>query len=86
MLHNLRMKKIYKLKNMGIIQVNGKNQLIDNPILLIDLIKNNHVEKPELVTIQINGEFVDREQYGTTMVKTGDEADFLYFMGGGSRC
>ena len=66
--------------------VNGKVQEMEVPISLIDLIKNNKVEQPEMVSIQVNGEFVDRDSFETTQINTNDEVDFLYFMGGGSRC
>ncbi|MEI6679979.1 MAG: sulfur carrier protein ThiS [Mariniphaga sp.] len=68
------------------IQVNGKIQEVEVPILLIDLIKMNNVEQPEMVSIQVNGEFVDRENFNSTQINDNDEVDFLYFMGGGSRC
>ena len=71
---------------MGSILVNGKTQEAELPILLIDLIKNNNVEQPEMVSIQVNGEFVDRTNFDTTQINANDEVDFLYFMGGGSRC
>jgi len=69
---------------MSKIQVNGKEQEYNNPSLsIIELIKLNNVSQPEMVSVQINGEFVDREEYTTTLIKDGDEVDFLYFMGGG---
>jgi sulfur carrier protein len=71
---------------MSSIQVNGKIQEVVAPILLIDLIKMNNVEQPEMVSIQVNGEFVDRENFNSTQINANDEVDFLYFMGGGSRC
>ena len=71
---------------MGSILVNGKAQEVDLPISLIELIKKNNVEQPEMVSIQINGEFVDRSTFETTQINENDEVDFLYFMGGGSRC
>jgi sulfur carrier protein len=37
-----------------------------------------------MVSVQLNGEFVDRQQFAATMFKEGDEVDFLYFMGGGN--
>lgn len=70
---------------MSKIQVNGKEQEFDAPsVSIIDLIKKNNVAQPEMVSVQLNGEFVDREDYGSTLIKDGDEIDFLYFMGGGS--
>jgi sulfur carrier protein len=69
---------------MGKIFVNGKEQVIDSPLSVVDLIKKNDVEQPDTVSVQLNGEFVDRLQYSTTIVNDNDEVDFLYFMGGGS--
>lgn len=64
--------------------VNGKKQEINGTsISLLDLIKQNDVKQPDTVSVQINGEFVDRANFDSTLVKAGDEVDFLYFMGGG---
>ena len=71
---------------MSKIQVNGVEQEIDSPIALIDLIKINKVEQPDMVSVQVNGEFVIREEFSSKLINEGDEVDFLYFMGGGSRC
>ncbi len=71
---------------MASILVNGKAQEVDTPIVLIDLIRNNKVEQPEMVSIQVNGEFVNRDDFNSTLLNDNDEVDFLYFMGGGSRC
>jgi sulfur carrier protein len=69
---------------MAKIQVNGIEQEVEVPISLIDLIKKNDVAQPEMVSVQINGEFVDREEFTSTLIKEEDEVDFLYFMGGGA--
>lgn len=71
---------------MGAVIVNGKNQDIETPVTLIELIRQNNVEKPEMVSVQVNGEFVGRESFEFTEIISGDEVDFLYFMGGGCRC
>jgi len=71
---------------MGSILVNGKVQEVEVPVSLIELIRNNKVEQPEMVSVQVNGEFVDRDSFETTQINANDEVDFLYFMGGGSRC
>ncbi len=71
---------------MGIFQVNGKNQEIETPVSLVEVMKINNVTQPEMVSIQVNGEFVSRDDFGTVQINQGDEVDFLYFMGGGSRC
>ncbi len=70
---------------MSKISVNGKAQEVETPISVTELIKLNNVAQPEMVSIQLNGEFVNREDYDSTQVSDADELDFLYFMGGGSR-
>lgn len=67
------------------ILVNGTEQEIESAISLLDLIKENKVEQPDMVSVQINGEFILREKFNSTIISEGDEVDFLYFMGGGSR-
>jgi sulfur carrier protein len=71
---------------MGIVQVNGKNQDLATPLALMEVMKANDVTQPEMVTVQVNGEFVNRDDFGSLLVQAGDEVDFLFFMGGGSRC
>jgi len=70
---------------MSKIQVNGKVQEFESSsVSIIELIKLNNVQQPEMVSVQLNGEFVDREDFNSTWIKDNDEVDFLYFMGGGS--
>ncbi len=64
--------------------VNGKQQTMDQDSMTVaELLKACDVAQPEMVSVQLNGSFVNREEFGTTTVKDGDEVDFLYFMGGG---
>jgi len=64
--------------------VNGKEQSFDeSKLLLLDLIKLNNVKQPEMVSVQLNGAFIQRDDFQSTHIKEGDEVDFLYFMGGG---
>ena len=68
---------------MAKVIVNGEAQDVVLPITVEELIKLNKVEQPELVSVQLNEEFLDRNEYSTRQVNEGDEIDFLYFMGGG---
>ena len=54
------------------------------PLTLAELIKLNKVFLPEMVTIQVNEDFVEKEDYEKIQLKEGDRVDFLYFMGGGA--
>jgi sulfur carrier protein len=69
---------------MSILKVNGKEQELNDTLSVSGLIKLNNVSQPDMVSIQLNGNFVIRENYESTLLKEGDEIDFLYFMGGGS--
>jgi thiamine biosynthesis protein ThiS len=73
-----------KNSSMKKIVVNGKTQEIEEAISVLDLIKINKVLQPEMVSVQLNQVFVNREDFKTSLVDNGDEIDFLYFMGGGS--
>jgi len=68
---------------MSKISVNGKAQELETSISITELIKLNNVAQPSMVSIQLNGQFVNREDFDSTKVSDGDELDFLYFMGGG---
>ena len=70
---------------MAKIVVNGENQEVKLPISVSELIKQNNVAQPEMVSVQVNEEFVDREDFDTTILNEDDSVDFLYFMGGGSK-
>jgi sulfur carrier protein len=41
------------------------------------------VSDPLYVTVELNGEILDRATFGATRLKDGDALEFLYFMGGG---
>ena len=69
---------------MAKIIVNGEAQEIELPISLPELIRKNDVQQPEMVSVQVNDDFVDRSEWDTLNIKEGDSVDFLYFMGGGS--
>ncbi len=69
---------------MAQIIVNDEKQEVTLPFTLAELIKINKVFQPEMVTIQVNEDFVEREDYEKIQLKEGDRVDFLYFMGGGA--
>lgn len=68
---------------MGQIKVNDIPQKADTPVTLGEVMKANKVLQPEMVSVQLNGKFVNREDFADTLLEDGDEVDFLYFMGGG---
>ena len=68
---------------MAKIIVNGEAQEVQLPITLTELIRKNNVLQPEMVSVQVNDDFVDRDKWDKVTIKEGDAVDFLYFMGGG---
>lgn len=69
---------------MGKIVVNDEEQDVNLPLNLSQLMQLNNVLQPDMVSIQINGEFINREDFHNTAINEGDIVDFLYFMGGGA--
>ena len=63
--------------------VNGEEQEVNLPLTVSEVIKLNNVLQPEMVSVQVNEEFVERDDFPTTSLNDGDSIDFLYFMGGG---
>lgn len=68
---------------MAQIYVNGEAQDVSLPLTVNELIRQQQVETPEMVSVQVNEEFAEREQWDDIIIKEGDSVDFLYFMGGG---
>ena len=67
------------------ISINGEERQLDSAGLTIShLLTMEKVESPEMVSVQLNGDVIDRTLYQKTDIGDGDEVDFLYFMGGGS--
>ncbi len=66
------------------ITVSGEKKEVKDGLTLPELIELENVETPEYVTVSINEEFVESDAKATTVLKDGDNVEFLYFMGGGS--
>ena len=69
---------------MAKIFVNGEPKDVNAPISLTQLVKELLIENPELVSVQVNEAFAEREDWDSILVNEGDTVDFLYFMGGGA--
>ena len=69
---------------MANIYVNGDVQEVNLPLNVSELIKQLLVENPEMVSVQVNEEFAEREDWDNIQIPEGDNVDFLYFMGGGT--
>ena len=65
------------------ITVAGVKKEVSDGLTVAALIEQENVETPQYVTVSINEEFVESGAFASTVLKEGDEVEFLYFMGGG---
>lgn len=66
------------------IKVNGEAKTYDlEKVSVSEMLKIGDVQSPELVTVQLNGQFVKKGEYNNTYLNENDEIEFMYFMGGG---
>ncbi len=68
-----------------VIKVNGENLNLEKSLNIAELLMAVKAAQPEYVTVQLNGEFVERDDFPKIFANDGDEVEFLYFMGGGQR-
>lgn len=67
------------------ITVAGNKKEYEDGLNIITLVEKENVENPLYVTVTVNDEFVERDNFDSTILKDGDVVEFLYFMGGGAR-
>ena len=65
------------------ITVAGEKKEVKDGLPLPELIAQENVELPEYLTDSNYEEFVVSEDKESTVLKEGDNVEFLYFMGGG---
>ena len=65
------------------IKINDVVTEIPAGLTITELLAQQKVKMPDMVSVQRNGTIVEREAFSTTRVRADDSVDFLYFMGGG---
>ena len=65
------------------IQINGEAAEISGEITVTALLAEHDVDQPDMVSVELNGEILNRGDFDNTTVKAADKVEFLYFMGGG---
>ena len=65
------------------ITVAGVKKEVADGLTVAQLVTDEKVETPEYVTVTVNDDFVNHNQFEGTVLKDGDNIEFLYFMGGG---
>ena len=67
-----------------LVTVAGEKKEIEQGTTIAKLIVDEKVENPEYVTVTVNDDFVESEDFDKTEIKENDVIEFLYFMGGGA--
>ncbi len=63
--------------------VSGETKEYADGLTVEQLLALEKVETPQYVTVSVNQEFIRSSSFGETILKDGDQIEFLYFMGGG---
>jgi len=63
--------------------VNGKESDFVDGLTVSELLSEQNVKMPDMVSVELNGQILKRSDFENMVLKDGDKAEFLYFMGGG---
>ena len=64
--------------------VNGKETNITDGLTISELLVEENVKMPQMVSVELNGQILKRSEFDQTVLKDDDKIEFLYFMGGGN--
>jgi len=64
--------------------INGKETNINDGLTVNQLLAQENVQMPDMVSVELNGQILKRSRFEETVLKDDDKVEFLYFMGGGS--
>lgn len=65
------------------VHINGESINVSDGLSISGLLTERKVQMPDMVSVELNGEILNREDFPRTRVQEGDRVEFLYFMGGG---
>jgi sulfur carrier protein len=64
--------------------INGKETNINDGLTVHQLLAQENVQMPDMVSVELNGQILKRTKFEETVLKDDDKVEFIYFMGGGS--
>lgn len=65
-----------------VIKINGKNELVDKPVNLMDLVSAKGLV-PERIVIEHNFRIISKDEWRGTALKENDNIEIVSFVGGG---
>ena len=63
--------------------INGKEVETNGSQNVTELLEEQKVKWPDMVSVELNGIILKKETFTSTVLTEGDKVEFLYFMGGG---
>jgi len=63
--------------------VNGEQVNCGDGLTVSELLVEQKVKMPDMVSVELNGQILRRTEFERTVLKDDDKVEFLYFMGGG---
>ena len=67
---------------MIIIKVNGQEWKVDDGTSISDLLSRFKIS-PKVCALEKNGEIINRDDFGCTLLKSNDQIEIIRMMGGG---
>ena len=64
--------------------INGEQVEFNSDLNINELLTEQNVKMPEMVSVELNGQILKRTEFENTALNEGDKIEFLYFMGGGN--
>ncbi len=65
------------------VTVNGEQTELSGAITVSELLTDQDVKMPDMVSVEVNGNILKRSEFDSTTLAEADSIEFLYFMGGG---
>ena len=65
--------------------LNGKESDFADGLTVSELLVEQQVKTPEMVSVELNGQILKRSKFEDTVLKDGDKIEFLFFAAGGGR-
>lgn len=66
------------------VSINGKSEELQEGTSVTELLSARKI-RAEMVSVELNGEVLQRSKFTTQRLSEGDKVEFLYYMGGGSK-
>ena len=63
--------------------INGKETDFSDGLTVSELLVQQKVKMPDMVSVELNGQILRRTEFDQTTLGDNDRVEFIYFMGGG---